>query len=129
MHQEIPKDLDDLAKLVVDAAFKVHTVLGAGLLESAYQTCLEIELGKRGVGYASQQLLAISYEGFVVENAFRIDLLVDGQLIVELKAVDQLLPVHSAQLLTYLRLSGHRLGLLINFNMPLIKNGIKRIAL
>ena len=129
MHQEIPKELDDLAKLVVDAAFKVHTVLGSGLLESAYQTCLEIELEKRGVAHTSQQLLAIRYEGTVIEGAYRIDLLIGGQLIVELKAVEQLLPVHSAQLLTYLRLSGHRLGLLINFNTPLIKNGIKRIAL
>ena len=129
MHQEIPKELDDLAKLVVDAAFKVHTVLGSGLLESAYQTCLEIELGKRGVAFSSQQLLAICYAGIVVEGAYRIDLLVGGQLIIELKAVEQLLPVHSAQLLTYLRLSGYRLGLLINFNAPLIKNGIKRIAL
>lgn len=129
MHQEIPKELDDLAKLVVDAAYKVHTGLGAGLLESAYQACLEIELQKRGVPYLSQCLLAICYEGITVEGAYRIDLLVSHQLVVELKSVDQLLPIHSAQLLTYLRLSGHRLGLLINFNTPRIKDGIKRIAL
>jgi GxxExxY protein len=129
MHQEIPKELDDLAKLIVDAAYKVHTALGAGLLESAYQACLEIEFQKRGVSYLPQYLLPICYEGVTVEGAYRIDLLVAHQLVVELKSVEQLLPIHSAQLLTYLKLSGHRLGLLINFNVPRIKDGIKRIAL
>jgi len=129
MHQEIPKQLDDLAKLVVDAAYKIHTALGAGLLESAYQACLEIELQKRGVPYLPQYLLPICYEGVTVEGAYRIDLLVGDQLVVEMKSVEQLLPIHSAQLLTYLKLSGNRLGLLINFNTPRIKDGIKRIAL
>ncbi|MDX9706422.1 MAG: GxxExxY protein [Azospira sp.] len=129
MHQEIPVELDALARQVVDAAFRVHKVLGPGLLESAYQTCLEIELRKKDVPFASQCVLPIRYEGAVIEGAYRIDLLVGGQLVVELKSVDQLLPVHSAQLLTYLKLSNNRLGLLINFNTPLIKDGIKRIAL
>ena len=129
MHQEIQKELDDLAKAVVDAAFRVHVTLGPGLLESAYQACLEIELKKRGVAFLAQPVLPISYEGVTIEGAYRIDLLVGDQLVVELKAIDHLLPVHSAQLLTYLRLSGKRLGLLINFNTPLIKDGIKRIAL
>ena len=129
MHQEIPQELDDLARVVVDAAFRVHTLLGPGLLESAYQTCLEIEMEKRGVSCGSQLLLPICYEGITVDGAYRIDLLVENQLVVELKAVEQLLPIHSAQLMTYLRLSGNRLGLLINFNTPLIKNGIKRIVL
>ena len=129
MHQEIPAELDCLAKSVVDAAFQVHKALGPGLLEAAYQACLEIELSKRGLSWSAQQLLPIRYEGVVVDGAFRIDLLVEGRVIVELKAVEQLLPIHSAQLLTYLRLSGNRLGFLINFNTPLIKNGIKRIAL
>jgi GxxExxY protein len=129
MHEEIQKQLDDLAKAVVDAAFRVHVTLGPGLLESAYQACLEIELEKRGVPFLAQPVLPISYEGVTIEGAYGIDLLVDAQLVVELKAVDHLLPVHSAQLLTYLRLSGKRLGLLINFNTPLIKDGIKRIAL
>jgi GxxExxY protein len=129
MHQEIPKELDDLAKLIVDAAYKVHTALGAGLLKSAYQACLEIEFQKRGMPYLPQYLLPICYEGVTVEGAYRIDLLVGQQLVVELKSVEQLLPIHSAQLLTYLKLSGHRLGLLINFNTPRIKDGIKRIAL
>ena len=129
MHQEIPKELDDLARSVVDAAFTVHKILGPGLLESGYQTCLGIELEKRGIRHRSQHELPICYENVVVEGAYRIDLLIEDLLVVELKSVDQLLPVHSAQLLTYLRLSGNRLGLLINFNTPLIKNGIKRIAL
>ncbi|MBK9445473.1 MAG: GxxExxY protein [Betaproteobacteria bacterium] len=129
MHQEIPQELNVLASSVVDAAFKIHTVLGPGLLESAYQGCLEIELGKRGVAFASQCLLPIRYEGVVIKDAYRIDLLVSDRLVVELKSVEQLLPIHSAQLLTYLRLSGNRLGLLINFNAPRIKDGIKRIAL
>ena len=129
MHQEIPKELDVLAKRVVDAAFRVHKCLGPGLLESAYQACLGIELVKQGVSCVSQQLLPISYEGVTIDGAYRIDLLVGDQLVVELKAVEQLLPIHSAQLITYLRLSGKRLGLLINFNTPLIKDGIKRIVL
>ena len=129
MHQEIPKQLDDLAALVVDAAFTVHRALGPGLLESAYQACLEIELARRGVAYVAQPALPIRYAGTTVEDAYRLDLLVGDALIVELKAVDSLLPIHSAQLLTYLRLSSKRLGLLINFNTPLIKDGIKRIAL
>lgn len=129
MHQEIPDKLDALARLVVDAAFKVHKALGPGLLESAYQACLEIELERRCVRFISQNVLPICYEGTTIEGAYRVDLLVDDQLIVELKAVDQLLPIHSAQVLTYLRLSGNRLGLLINFNTPLIKDGIKRIVL
>ena len=129
MHQEIDIELDALAKGVVDAAFKVHKALGPGLLESAYQACMEIELERRGVPFSVQELLPISYEGVRIEGAYRIDLLVGGKLVVELKAVEKLLPVHQAQIITYLRLAGLRLGLLINFNAPLIKDGIKRIAL
>jgi len=129
MHQEIDIELDALAKGVVDAAFKVHKALGPGLLESAYQACMEIELERRSFLFAAQDLLPISYEGVRIEGAYRIDLLVGGKLVVELKAVEKLLPVHQAQILTYLRLAGLRLGLLINFNAPLIKDGIKRIAL
>ena len=129
MHQEIPKQLDELAALVVDAAFTVHKALGPGLLESAYQTCLGIELARRGIYYVAQPALPVRYAGTIVEDAYRLDFLVDNQLVVELKAVDSLLPIHGAQLLTYLRLSSKRLGLLINFNSPLIKDGIKRIAL
>lgn len=129
MHQEIPPELDALARQVVDAAFKVHRTLGPGLLESAYQACLEIELARRQLPYVAQSSLSVVYEGVRVCDAYRVDLVVAGQLFVELKAVESLLPVHSAQLLTYLRLSGNRLGLLINFNTPRIKDGIKRLVL
>lgn len=129
MHQELPKELDALAKVVVDAVFKVHRSLGPGLLESAYQSCLEIELKNRAVKFQSQVSLPVIYEGVTIEDAYRADLLINRALVVELKAVEQLLPVHQAQVLTYLRLSGLRLGLLINFNTPLIKNGIRRIIL
>ncbi|HUW37533.1 MAG TPA: GxxExxY protein [Rhodocyclaceae bacterium] len=129
MHQEVGKELDALARQVVDAAFTVHKTLGPGLLESAYEVCLGIELNRRGIDFESQLPLSIIYEDTTVESAFRLDILVEDRLIVELKAVERLLPIHEAQLLTYLRLSQRRLGLLINFNTPLIKDGIKRLVL
>ena len=129
MHQEVGKELDALARQVVDAAFTVHKTLGPGLLESAYEVCLGIELNRRGINFESQLPLSIVYEDITVESAFRLDILVEDRLIVELKAVERLLPIHEAQLLTYLRLSQRRLGLLINFNTPLIKDGIKRLVL
>lgn len=129
MHQGIDSALDDLAKVVVDAAFKVHKTLGPGLLESAYEACLGIELKRRGLPFVVQQPVRIVYENETVESALRLDMLVDNRLILELKAVESLLPVHEAQLLTYLKLTGRRLGLLINFNVPLIKHGIRRLVL
>lgn len=129
MHQEVGKELDALARQVVDAAFTVHKTLGPGLLESAYEICLGIELNRRGIDFESQLPLSIVYEDITVESAFRLDILVEDRLIVELKAVERLLPIHEAQLLTYLRLSQRRLGLLINFNTPLIKDGINRLVL
>ncbi|MEO1146278.1 MAG: GxxExxY protein [Cyanobacteria bacterium J06638_22] len=114
---------------MVDAAFKVHSVLGAGLLESVYETCLEYELTKRGLTVDRQLALPVIYENVQLDAGFRLDLLVNRCVIVELKAVAELLPIHTAQLMTYLKLSQHRLGLLINFNTPLIRDGIKRIAL
>ena len=129
MHQGVDDKLDDLARTVVDSAFKVHRTLGPGLLESAYELCLSVELRQRGVSHEKQVPLSINYEGTQIDSAFRVDLLVHDRLIVELKSVEKLLPIHEAQLLTYLRLSGRRLGLLINFNVPLIKNGIKRLVI
>jgi GxxExxY protein len=129
MHQGIDGSLDDLAKQVVDATFKVHKALGPGLLESAYEVCLGIELRKRDIRFVCQQPVSIAYENETVESALRLDMLIDNRLILELKAVENLLPVHEAQLLTYLKLTGYRLGLLINFNVPLIKHGIKRLVL
>ena len=116
-----------VAREIVDAAFAVHKALGPGLLESAYEQCLASELTKRGVSIQRQVGLPIVYQGERIEGAYRMDLLVEGLVVVEVKARETPLPVHQAQLLTYLKLSGHPLGLLINFNVPLIKHGIKRL--
>ena len=127
--EPIPEELDRIASLVVDAAFTVHSKLGPGLLESVYEVCLAHEIEKRGLVVKRQVAVAVEYDGIHVDAGFRLDLLVENCLIVEIKAVEKLLPVHKAQVLTYLKLTGHRLGLLINFNVPLIREGIKRIAL
>ena len=113
---------------VVDAAVAVHTALGPGLLESAYQACLACELRIRGRSVVTQLPLPISYRDVRLDVGYRLDMLVDDAVVVELKSVDKLLPVHEAQLLSYLRLSGHRLGLLINFNVPALATGIRRMA-
>lgn len=111
---------------VVDAAMKVHTFLGPGLLESAYEACLSYELRKRGLTVLNQFPIPVVYDGMEVEVGYRADLLVDDEVIIELKAVDKLAPVHEAQLLSYLKLSGRRVGLLINFHELRLKDGIKR---
>ncbi|MCW1925223.1 GxxExxY protein [Luteolibacter arcticus] len=120
---------DQIAKDVVDAAFKIHTKLGPGLLESAYEACLAHELTKRGYQVERQKPQPVVYDGLEIEVGYRLDILVNGEVILELKAVEQVLPIHHAQLMTYLKLSGKTLGLLINFNVPIIKQGIKRMAL
>lgn len=119
---------DEIAGQIVDAAIAVHRTLGPGLLESAYETCLTFELGDRGLRVASQVALPICYRGRQLDASYRLDLIVDELVIVEIKSVDELAPIHTAQLLTYLKLSDKRLGLLINFNVDLLKRGIKRIA-
>lgn len=113
---------------VIDAAIKVHTALGPGLLESAYEACLAHELHTRGLRVQRQLPLPISYMGATIEIGYRLDLLVDRAIIVELKSVAKLLPVHEAQLLSYLKLSGCRVGLLINFHVPRLRDGIKRMV-
>ena len=121
--------LDGYSGQVVDAAMKVHSALGPGVLESAYEACLAYELRKRGLGVAVQVPLPVVYDGVELEVGYRLDLLVNAVLIVEIKAVRQLLPVHQAQLLSYLKLSNRRLGLLINFHSHRLKDGsIKRIV-
>lgn len=127
-HEPIPEELDLLAKAVVDAAPQVHRALGPGLLESVYEICLCRELSKRGVNFQRQLALPIFYDGVRLDAGLRLDLLVDDRLIVELKAVDELHPLHEAQVLTYLKLTEKRLALLINFNVVRIKDGIRRIA-
>ena len=122
-------ELERLAKIVVDAAFKVHKTLGPGLLESVYEVCLAHELRLRGLVVETQVDVPIVYEGVHLDAGLRLDMLVEKQLLVELKSVEDMHPVFEAQLLTYLTLTGQRLGLLINFNVPLIKDGIRRIIL
>ena len=129
MIESIPGSTDDVARQIVDAAFKVHSTLGPGLLESVYEVCLVHELSKRGLKVLRQVSLPVIYDGLQLDAGFRLDLLVSDCVIVELKVVELLLAIHRAQLLTYLKLSGHRLGFLINFNVPLIKDGIIRLAL
>ncbi|MGC1378279.1 MAG: GxxExxY protein [Anaerolineales bacterium] len=125
----IPSETERIATLIVDAAYTVHTVLGAGLLESVYEPCFCYEIQKRGLKFERQVVLPIIYDGVKLDNGFRLDVLVEGQVICELKAVAELAPVHQVQLLTYLKLANKRLGFLINFNVPLIKDGIKRMVL
>lgn len=119
----------DISRIVVDAAYKVHKMLGSGLLESAYEECLFYELVKRNLKVERQKLLPIVYEDLKVDAGYRLDLIIEDSLIVELKSVEKILPVHAAQILTYLKLSNIKTGLLINFNTPLIKDGIKRYSL
>jgi GxxExxY protein len=125
----LPEETESIARQVVDAAFKIHSALGPGLLESVYETCLCIELKKRDIRYEKQVSIPILYEGISVEPGLRLDLLVGGRVVVELKSVERLLPVHDSQILTYLKLARIRLGLLLNFNVVLMKQGIRRIIL
>lgn len=120
-------EVDRLAALVVDACLKIHRELGPGLLESVYERLLAHELEARGCRVERQVSVPISYAGMIFEEGFRADLIIDRSLLVELKSVERLLPVHKKQVLTYLRLMGMRLGLLINFGEELMKTGIHRI--
>lgn len=120
---------DEIGKIIVDSCYKVHSKLGPGLLEKIYETCLEYEIKRTGLNVTRQVNIPISYDDMTFDEGLRIDLLVEDLVICEVKAVDQVISVHSAQLLTYLKLTGKRLGYLINFNVPIIKNGIKRIVL
>ena len=127
--EPIPEETNTIGKQIIDAAFTVHRTLGPGLLESVYEICLVHELSRRCMNVQKQVMLPIHYDNLQLDAGLRLDLLVEETVIVELKAVEQLLPVHRAQVLTYFKLTGYRLGLLINFNVPLIKNGIERIIL
>ncbi len=129
VHEPLPESTERVARGVFDSAIAVHRALGPGLLESAYEVCLAHELENRGNVVVRQMALPIVYESVKLEAGYRVDLMVDGAVIVEVKSVDALVPVHEAQLLTYLRLSGRRLGFLINFNVVLLKQGVKRMIL
>lgn len=120
-------DINDLSGKVIGASIEVHRHLGPGLLESAYQQCLVFELEQQGFKVATEVILPLTYKGLNLEHGYRIDLLVEGQLVVELKAVDKLMPINVAQILSYLKMGNYKLGLLINFNVPQLKQGVKRI--
>jgi GxxExxY protein len=120
--------LNEISGEIVDAAFKVHSQLGPGLLESVYERVLAYELRKRGFTVETQQAVPIRYDGIDFDEGFRLDLLVNDSVIVEVKSIEEIAPFHKKQLLTYLKLRDKRLGLLINFNVELIKQGITRIA-
>lgn len=128
-YKVIPIEIERFSKPILDSAYTVHTKLGPGLLESVYEICLAHELKKRGVKCERQVPLPVVYDDLKIEGGFRIDLLVEKRIILELKSIDDLLPVHEAQLLTYLRLADLRLGFLLNFNVSSLKNGIKRKVL
>ena len=121
-------EIDRRASHVVDAAIAVHTALGPGLLESTYESCLAYELRSRGLVVRRQLPLPVIYRGVRIDAAYRLDMVVDGTIVIELKTVTRLLPVHEAQLLSYLRLGDYRLGFLINFHVPLLKDGIRRMV-
>jgi GxxExxY protein len=119
---------NEIAKHIVDAAFKIHTTLGPGLYESVYEIALAYEFKKRGLSFVRQQPIPVIYETIRLEKGFRADFIVEGKVIIELKSVEFISPLHRKQLLTYLRLADKRLGLLINFNVSLIKDGISRVV-
>jgi len=119
---------NDISQIIVESAFKVHTTLGPGLLESIYETVLAFEIEKRGLNVVRQQLVPVVYEHFGFDEGYRADLVVEDKVMVELKSVEVVMPVHKKQLLTYLRLADKKLGLLINFGSALIKDGIVRIV-
>ena len=121
--------LDKLTESIIGAAIEVHRELGAGMLEGVYEECLAKELEIAGIRFLRQPKLPVHYKGVVVENAYRLDLLVEDAVVVEVKSVERLLPIHEAQLLTYLRFSKKKIGLLLNFNVKLMKNGVRRLSL
>jgi GxxExxY protein len=121
-------DINEISGSVVDAAMKVHTALGPGLLESVYEKCLKHELTKCGLRVETQVWLPVIYDGVEIAGGYKIDLLVEGQVVVELKVVEQILDIHKAQLLSYLKLADKRVGLLINFNVVHLRDGIRRLV-
>ncbi|MFO1487899.1 MAG: GxxExxY protein [Verrucomicrobiota bacterium] len=123
------KTLNELSKRVIGLCIEVHRVLGPGLLESAYEAALAHELSRAGIPFQKQVDLPLDYKGVKLDCGYRLDFIIANELIVELKAVQEILPVHKAQLLTYLKLNQNLLGLLINFNVPLLKDGIERVVL
>jgi len=120
--------LKELTEEIIGAAIEVHKVLGPGLLESSYEQCLAHELKLRQIPFQRQVSLPVEYKGVTLHSGYRLDMLVDNQIVIELKAMERFEPIHTAQLLTYLKLGGWSIGLLINFNVPTLKTGIKRVV-
>ncbi|MBF2056956.1 MAG: GxxExxY protein [Cyanobacterium sp. T60_A2020_053] len=119
---------NEISRVIVDVAYNIHVELGPGLLESVYETIMAYELDKRGLQFIRQKSIPITYKNLTIEDAFRADLIVENKVIVELKSVEKIAPVHKKQVFTYLKLTNKKLGLLINFNTELIKDGITRIV-
>ena len=128
-YQNIPDELNQLSNEIIGLAIKVHKALGPGLLESSYKECLFYEIINTGYFAEKEKALPLIYETVQLDIGYRIDILVETELVVEVKSIEALSDLHTAQVLTYLKLSGNRLGLLINFNVPLLKHGIKRLVL
>ena len=126
--QPIPQDVEQIGKIVLDAAFKVHSALGPGLLESVYETCLAYEIRQNGQLVETQVAIPVLYEDVHIETGYRLDMIVENRVLVEIKAVERIIPLYEAQLLTYLKLTRVRLGFLINFNVTHLRDGIKRMV-
>jgi len=122
-------DINTLSNVVIGAAIDVHKTLGPGLLETAYETCLCHEIDLRGIEYQKQIQLPVKYKSIQLDCGYRLDILVENKIVIELKTVEKILPIHDAQLLTYLKLGGWQLGMIFNFNVSLLKHGIKRKVL
>jgi GxxExxY protein len=120
---------EELTRQIIGAAIEVHKRLGPGLLESIYEICMAYEMTLRGLAFEKQKALTVEYKGMHLESDYRLDFIVEGKIVVELKAVEKVLPIHEAQLLTYMRLTGCKVGLIINFNVPILKDGIVRRVL
>ena len=128
LDSQLPEKIESLAANLVDAVFKVHSCLGPGLLESVYESCLAKELHKRSIKFQTQIPMPVIYDGEKIDCGFRLDMLLEEKIIIEIKAVEEVLPVHKAQILTYLKITNLHLGFLVNFNVPLIKYGIQRVV-
>ena len=129
MFTSVPEEINVLSQKVITLAYKVHTALGPGLLESAYKECLSYEIARSGVFVLKEKALPLIYDDIRMEAGYRVDLMIENKLIVEIKSVELLTDVHSAQVLTYLKLSGCRVGLLFNFNVVHLKSGIRRLII
>jgi GxxExxY protein len=128
-HRDTEAQRDSLSEAVISAAIEVHRILGPGLLESAYEQCLCYEFDQRGISYQRQVLLPIAYKGQQLDCGYRMDVVVENKIVLELKTVDAFSEIHSAQLLTYMKLSGLSTGLLLNFKVPALRHGIRRMKL